>query len=736
MNGTARKVGSLIEQALKDSELRYRRLFETAQDGVLILDAATGMIEDVNPYLIKMLGYSREEFVEKKLWEVGAFKDIEASQDAFEALQENEYIRYEDLPLKAKDGRLIQVEFVSNVYLVGNKKVIQCNIRDITARKRAEEALQASQLINNGIINAIPVRVFWKDKNLVYLGCNAVFARDAGFSDPKDVIGKDDYQMGWRDQAELYRRDDREVLESGRSKLLVEEPQATPDGNIITLLTSKVPLRGSKDEVIGVLGTYTDITERKQAEDALLKSEERYRLLVETLPDGVIVHSRGRVVFANPASAAIIGTSSPTDLTGKSVMEYVHPDYRELALKRIQQSLREGVPLPLVEEKFLRLDGTPIDVEVSAIPFSYAGNPAMLTVFNDITGRKRAEEALRLSEEKYRTLVDEVNDGFYVTDGTGVFTFANSALARMYGVETPQELVGRKFSDFAAPEVPADLGEAYHSAMETGRTLEVINGQIVRPDGTRVFIEIKPAMMIEGGQVVGTRGVVRDITERKQAERSVAESEKRYRTALNNMMEGCQIIDYDWRYIYINDAAAKQGRKAPEELLMHSMMDAYPGIEDTDLFHKMQLVMENRIPQHAENQFFFSDGTSGLFDLSIQPVPEGIFILSIDLTEREQGVEALLASEAKFRSYNENAPLGIFVVDKMGRYIEVNTAATKMLGYTESELLHLSIPDVLAPLSVEAGLQQFQKVVQDGFATAEFIFSHKDGTQFPATVLA
>ena len=111
-------------QTLKDSELRYRRLFESAQDGILLLNAETGMIEDVNPYLIKMLGYSREEFVEKKLWEVGAFKDVEASKVAFEALQIEKYIRYEDLPLKAKDGSLVDVEFVSNVYLVGNEKVL------------------------------------------------------------------------------------------------------------------------------------------------------------------------------------------------------------------------------------------------------------------------------------------------------------------------------------------------------------------------------------------------------------------------------------------------------------------------------------------------------------------------------------------------------------------------------------------------------------------------------------
>jgi len=131
-----------VETALTISELRYRRLFETAKDGILILNGDTGCITDINPFLVEMLGYPPKEVVGKRLWEIGPFKDIERSKVAFDQLQAKEYVRYEDLPLQTQDGRLMDVEFVSNSYRVDGKRVIQCNIRDITARKRAEEALQ------------------------------------------------------------------------------------------------------------------------------------------------------------------------------------------------------------------------------------------------------------------------------------------------------------------------------------------------------------------------------------------------------------------------------------------------------------------------------------------------------------------------------------------------------------------------------------------------------------------
>jgi diguanylate cyclase (GGDEF)-like protein/PAS domain S-box-containing protein len=131
-----------IEDALKASEIRYRRLFETAKDGILILDADTGQITDVNPFLEDLLGYSHAELLGKTLWEIGAFRDIAASRAAFRQLQSQEYIRYENLPLETKGQQRRQVEFVSNLYLVDGRRVIQCNVRDITARKHAEESLR------------------------------------------------------------------------------------------------------------------------------------------------------------------------------------------------------------------------------------------------------------------------------------------------------------------------------------------------------------------------------------------------------------------------------------------------------------------------------------------------------------------------------------------------------------------------------------------------------------------
>ena len=152
---TDRKLG---EEARQASELRYRRLFESAKDGILILDADSGQIVDVNPYLIQMLGFSKEELTGKELWEIGAFKDIVASKLAFAELQERGYIRYDNLPLETREGDVRQVEVVSNSYLVGERRVIQCDIRDITERRLAEEDLRQTNQRLEGALAELQTR--------------------------------------------------------------------------------------------------------------------------------------------------------------------------------------------------------------------------------------------------------------------------------------------------------------------------------------------------------------------------------------------------------------------------------------------------------------------------------------------------------------------------------------------------------------------------------------------------
>ncbi len=636
-------------QKLKDSELSYRRLFEAAQDGILILNAETGLIEDVNPYLIKMLGYSRDEFVKKKLWEVGAFADIEASQDAFEALQENEYIRYEDLPLKTKDGRLIQVEFVSNVYLVGGEKVIQCNIRDITehrriiaalqenekkyhdlinqspdgyfiielsgniltvnkamckelefseeeflsmniwdiipeqyldqyrkrltrmltgesleeaaeyavhgkegkmhyvevlsaphysgkdiigfqgvarditARKRAEEALRASKLIIEGIINAIPVRVFWKDKNLVYLGCNAVFARDKGFSDPKDVIGKDDYQMAQRDQAELYRGDDRQVIESGQSKLLVEEPQTTPEGDIITLLTSKVPLRNSKGEIIGVLGTYMDITERKRAEEMLRESDERFENAFKYSAIGMaLVSPEGKWLKVNSRVCSILGYSED-ELLSKTFQEITHPDDLDIDFNYIRQMLAGEIETYTMEKRYFHRKRNIVWVLLAvALVRDSVGAPLyFVSQIEDITERKQAEETAHESQARFEGVVNMAVEAIISIDESQRVILFNQGAERVFGY-TAAEALGLPLDKF----LPSSLVGRHRSLVQNFRADDdkqsrqmgkqrEIQGR--RRDGTLFPTEVNISKVTVKGRIIYT-AILQDITERKRAE--------------------------------------------------------------------------------------------------------------------------------------------------------------------------------------------------------------------------
>jgi PAS domain S-box-containing protein len=267
------------EDALRSSEARYRRLFETAQDGILILNEETGQIDDVNPFLTNILGYSHEELTGKKLWEIGAFKNTETSKSVFAELQHKGYVRYEDLPLTTKDGREIDVEFVSNVYMVNRHKVIQCNIRDITARRLAEGELRRSLKLFHTIARVSPVGLFRTDSEGRYIYVNEYWSDITGLS------AEEAYGEGW--VKALFPADKERVLNewhlAAQRDLPFESEFCFQQQNGITkwVIGKAIAERSAHGERLGYVGTINDITGRKKMEEELQKAHDGLEEQVE-----------------------------------------------------------------------------------------------------------------------------------------------------------------------------------------------------------------------------------------------------------------------------------------------------------------------------------------------------------------------------------------------------------------------------------------------------------------------
>ena len=265
---------------LRDSEVQYRRLLETAKDGVLILDAATGQVVDVNQFLLEMLGCARELFLGKLVWELDYFKEVIASPERFADLKEKGYVRYDDLLWETTDGRQILVEFISNLYAVGHRQLIQCNIRDISARRQAEAALRAS--------------------------------------------------------------------------------------------------------------------------------EDRFRTLADMAPEAIFIETNLRFAYINAAGVRLLGATGPEELLGQPVLDRLHPNYHTRVHERNRLLYEQFRDVPALDEVYLRMDGTPVDVSVSAVPFTYQGQNGALAFVHDITGRKQAEQQLRDSNRQLSEALNEL----------------------------------------------------------------------------------------------------------------------------------------------------------------------------------------------------------------------------------------------------------------------------------------------------------------------------------------
>ena len=559
------------------NESLFRELFDGAPVAYHELDRL-GIIQRVNRAECALLGYQEQELLGRPIWDFIAGPDRDESRLALDAKLTG---KQPLLPFRRRYLRRDGSEMVLWIHdnLVRGRRGAITGIRsallDITERLRSEEALRESQEVLHGVLNAAPVRIFWKDRNLVYLGCNTPFARDVGFEKPEDIVGKDDLAMSCQEQAERYRADDRAVIESGVARLLFDEQQTTPSGERIHLLTSKLPLRDASGVIVGVMGTYYDITQRRRTEEALRESEERLRTILRTAMDGFwLVDTQGRLLEVNEAYCRMSGYSVE-ELLAMRIPDLEDGEAADCIAAHMERILAQGEDR--FESRQRRKDGSVFDAEVS-VQYRSAGGGQCVAFVRDITERKRtAETLLRSNTELEQQLASlEKAEGelrakeyslsesqriAHVGSWSWELPMATCVWTpesyRLFGV-SPDTFVptAEMFLSLIHPGDRAAM-QAWISACLAGEEPPDLEFRVnLRDGGVRYILGRGHLVRDAENQPIRMVGIAQDITERRLTEAALRESEEQFRTMTAAAQDAIVMAD-DGLIVFWNAAAVR-----------------------------------------------------------------------------------------------------------------------------------------------------------------------------------
>ena len=563
------------EEALRESEERYRAVFGGAAEGILVADIETRKLLHANPTICAMLGYTEEELLQLGIEDIYPQEALEEIICEFEAQGRGENNLAPHIPCLRKDGAIIYANINTAKILLDGK---ECNVgffADITAQKKVEEVLSGERQLLRTLVDALPDMIFVKDTAGRFLLANKACARNFGLGRPEAMLGKTDFELFPREYADKLRRGEQAILQAGQSQIDSESFWQDEAGRKHWLLTTKVPWRDHAGNIAGLVGLNRDIADRKQAEETLRESEERFSSAFANAAIGMaLVGLDGRWLQANHALCELTGYSEP-ELRTKTFQGITHPDDLKSDLAYVRQMLDGALTTYQMEKRYIHKAGHAVWVQLNvSLVKDTTGRPLyFISQIQDITDRKQAERQLRESEAKYRELVQHSVDAVVSVDADMKVILWNPAAERLFGY-TSEEMLGQNLlkvvpERYRAAKKKGFLEFAQNGSGPTiGTQLELAG---LRKDGAEVPVELSVASRKVGNTYVAT-AIMRDIRQRQEARARLQKEQENLQALFAAIPVGMMLIDENTVVRHINNIVAKMvGKKCP------AMIDRQPG---------------------------------------------------------------------------------------------------------------------------------------------------------------
>ena len=479
------------------------------------------------------------------------------------------------------------------------------------------------------------------------------------------------------------------------------------DGEHRTMLFSSVPRFAVDGSYEGILSVIIDITDRKQAEEALRESEEKFRTLAEQSPNMIFINKMGKVVYANPLCEEIMGYSREEFYSPDfEFINLVAPDSREL-IRMNYEKHKEGKDIPPYEYAIITKGGERIEAIVTTKLIHYGDTHAILGIVTDVTDRIQADEALRASEERYRAIFEQAADSIFLIDAdSGELVEYNDQAFEALGY-TREEFKSVKIADFEVIETPEEIEKHMKYVLKEGSDRFMTRHQT--KDGRIRDIQVgSRSISIHGKDYIQT--IARDITDRVEAVNALRESEEKYKQLIENANDIIYGTDIDGNIIFVNPVAERVIGYSEEELIGKNFIDLiHPDWgQDADRFYRAQFAEKNLNTYH-EFPVIAKDGTEIWIGQNVQLAMEGEKIIGFqavarDITDRKLWEATIRDSEERFRRLSEVAFEGIVIHDN-GIIIDANVAFADILGYSPSELIGMNALDFATEESREKASQ-------------------------------